>query len=347
MVALTIGSCAIVGVALLLSVVRSFERGLLFGFCGGNSGEWFEWHKPCSCCYMPLDCLVGLYSTFHQTLQRASVYVRVRAENRHWNACEAKHSVTMHPLLLLATLAHSLTPTLTTPAHTPASNPHPSDAPPEPWLFKGYQIITIILNTLVWLLLLVCVVLLAAMFLWWGGFEAIKNAIDTGVSAADAALQPTGVSLNDASTLSSRIVSALSASDSSLASIFGAAGLPFTPVCAPTCLNVGSFASLLRMSQSCVCGDALLDAARGASARGATSAAVGLAGAAAMWLASCLLLVILTSHHVTAEFDRRSAAFLKEQRAEQYDHGFAANPKDCLPVTYEEAVKDQRQPALM
>jgi hypothetical protein len=181
------------------------------------------------------------------------------------------------------------------------------------------------------LLLVACVGLLAAALLLWGGFEAAARSIDAGVSASDVILQPTGLTLSSASDLTARVIASLG--DASLASLMsGATGLPFTPVCAPVCVNAGSFAPLLRMRESCVCGGGVIDDVRALSAAGAKQAAIGFAGAAAMWLASCLLLVILTGHHVTAGFDRRSAAFLKERRAEEYNMGFSANPKDCIPA---------------
>jgi len=186
---------------------------------------------------------------------------------------------------------------------------------------------------MVWLLLIVCVALLAVMLIWWGGFQALAGSINSGVSNADAILGPTGLSLRAVSELSSRLMSALVSSDPTFSTVFGGAGLPFAPVCAPVCLNLGSFAPVLRARDSCVCGADVIDAARSQSLRGATSAAVGLAGAAAMWLASCMLLVILASHAVTAGFDRRSAAWLKEQKSARAMMGFSANPKDCLPVS--------------
>jgi hypothetical protein len=39
MIAMTIGGSSIVGLALLLSLVRTVERGLLLGACGGGAGE--------------------------------------------------------------------------------------------------------------------------------------------------------------------------------------------------------------------------------------------------------------------------------------------------------------------
>lgn len=196
---------------------------------------------------------------------------------------------------------------------------------PEPWLFKGYQVTSIILNVLVWLLLLVCVALLLVALVWWGAFEALARSFDAGVARAGAA----GVNLPAASDLSAAAAAvggALGLSGSNLA-------LPFEPVCSPFCLNAGSFAGLLRMRSSCVCGGEAIEAARDYSSRAATSGVFALAGAAAMWLASCLLLVLLAGHAVTASFDRRSARWLKEQRAERALEGYSANPKDCVVIS--------------
>jgi hypothetical protein len=202
-------------------------------------------------------------------------------------------------------------------------------------LFKGYQVVAVLLNLLVWLLLIVCVALLVVMSVWWGCFSLIVGAFDEGVSSTQ--VQLNGKSLSAASQLTSVVVGTLSASDRSLATLFAGAGLPFTPVCAPVCLNAGSLAPVLRLADSCICGAAAIDGARAASRRGATAAAVGLAGAAALWLASCWLLVILAGHAVTAGFDRRSAAWLKEQRSQAHLFGFAAHAKDCVPLSEDDA----------
>ncbi len=212
---------------------------------------------------------------------------------------------------------------------TPLPPTHPGKGP-EPWLFRGYQVVTVILNTLVWLLLIVCVGLLAIMLAWWAVMAALNASISAGIADADLILGPAGLSLRAASELSARLTGAITSSDPTLTALFGGAALPFAPVCAPVCINAGSLAPVLKMASSCVCGAEVIDAARTQSARGATAAVVGLAGAAAMWLASCLLLVILAGHAVTAGFDQRSAAWLKEQRSEQAVMGFVASQKDCV-----------------
>jgi hypothetical protein len=189
----------------------------------------------------------------------------------------------------------------------------------------------VLLNLLVWLLLIVCVALLVVMFVWWGGLTAASVALDRGVSAAEVRLS--GAALSASGQLSSLVAGALSTSDASLAALFSGAGLRFTPVCAPMCLNLGSLGPVLRLADSCVCGAGVVAAARDTSRRGATAAAVGLAGAAAIWLAACWLLVIGAGHAVTAGFDRRSAAWLREQRSAAHVLGFAARAKDCVPLS--------------
>jgi hypothetical protein len=155
---------------------------------------------------------------------------------------------------------------------------------------------------------------------------------------AEVTLRSTGATLSSAADITAHVRAALGGADAALASLVaaGGEGLPFTPVCAPVCLNAGSFTWVLRLPESCICGSGVISAARRAASKGAAAAGVGLAGAGAMWLGSCLLLVILVGHAVTAGFDRRSAAWLKEQRSARYSTGFRANPKDCVPAGEEE-----------
>jgi hypothetical protein len=217
--------------------------------------------------------------------------------------------------------------------------PTPADAPP-PWLFTGYRAVAAALNLAVWLLLVACVGVLGVMAAWWGAFAALHSSLEAGVAAGEAALSALGLSVGGASDASALLSSALAGTP--LASVVAGGGaLPFAPVCAPVCLNAGSFAQLLRMRESCVCGSAALDAARGAAAAGARGAGVGLAGAAAVWLASCLLLLALAGHYVTAGFDRKSAAYCRELRAEAYERGYRASPADlCAPADVVAAVAD-------
>lgn len=109
---------------------------------------------------------------------------------------------------------------------------------------------SILLNALVWLLLLACVGLLIAAAVSWGAFAALRRAVAQGVTAADAALAPAGLTLASASDLAAAAAAALRLPGGGAAF----AGLPFSPICLPTCLNAGSFAPLLRMRESCVCG---------------------------------------------------------------------------------------------
>lgn len=77
----------------------------------------------------------------------------------------------------------------------------------------------------------------------------------------------------------------------------------FQPVCPPVCLNLGSFAMFMR-SSSCICGAAKLASVQQAAREGTRVAITSLAGAAAMYVASTALLMILTAHYVEAKFDR-------------------------------------------
>ena len=245
--AITIGASSVVGLALLLSLVRTYERGLLLGACGGGGGGG-----------------------------RGS------------------------------------------------SSGDDAAAPIEPWLFKAYQAVAIVLNILVWALLVVCVGLLVVALVWWGAFAGVSSAISDGVAQGDAALAPTGLTVGGTSDIAAAAGAAAAALGLAPANL----RLPFAPVCPPVCLNAGSFAQVLRMRESCVCGSDALGAARALSGRVATSAAISLAGAGAMWAASCLLLVVLAGHAVVASFDRRSARWLKERRAERALEGYAADGKD-------------------
>lgn len=300
MVAVTIGGSIIMALALLLSLVRGVERGLLLGICVGGSGAR------------------------RARGRRGLAFARERLRG-------GRRSL---PLRIKIPASQPGVPERPANPDSPSLPQTPTDKRPEPWLFRGYQVVAAILNALVWLLLAATVGVVAAALISWGGFAAVSRGIDAGVSAADVVLSPAGVTLSSASDLSARVASALGGSPLAALVAGGGAGsgLPFTPVCAPVCLNAGSFAAVLRMAESCVCGGARLDAARAAAGRGAKAAGAALGGSLAIWISASLLTLILTGHHVTAGFDRKSARYLKEQRAEEYDMGYAANPKDCVIV---------------
>lgn len=79
---------------------------------------------------------------------------------------------------------------------------------------------------------------------------------------------------------------------------------PFQVLCPPTCLNLGSFAPLLGLESSCICDLARLASLEEVARRGAALAGVALAGAAAMYCACTILLMVLTAHSVVAAYDR-------------------------------------------
>lgn len=49
-----------------------------------------------------------------------------------------------------------------------------------------------------------------------------------------------------------------------------------------------------------------------------------------MYIATTALLMILTAHYTEAKFDRTAARKMKQQKAEDYENGFAADPRDCV-----------------
>lgn len=111
-----------------------------------------------------------------------------------------------------------------------------------------------------------------------------------------------------------------------------AVALPFQPLCPPVCLNLGSFAQMLR-SASCVCGSAKLNTIANAASEGVRVGGVALAGAVTMYVAASLLLMILTAQYVSAKYDR-DAARIRQARAERaHENGYLADPADCVPVT--------------
>lgn len=108
--------------------------------------------------------------------------------------------------------------------------------------------------------------------------------------------------------------------------------LPFQPLCPPVCLNLGSFAQVLR-SASCVCGSAKLNTISAAASEGVRVGGVALAGAVTMYVGATLLLMILTSQFVSAKYDRQSARIRQARAQRAYENGYLADPADCMPVT--------------
>lgn len=107
--------------------------------------------------------------------------------------------------------------------------------------------------------------------------------------------------------------------------------LPFQPLCPPVCLNLGSFAQMLK-SNSCVCGSAKLNTIATAASEGVKVGGVALAGAVIMYVGASLLLMILTSQYVSAKY-HRDAARIRQARAQRdYENGYLADPADCVPA---------------
>lgn len=149
--------------------------------------------------------------------------------------------------------------------------------------------------------------------------------------AGNNALSGTGLtvdSLSDGSQALLDIYNTLVASNPTAASLARDAGA-YSPLCLPGCLNFGSFAPLLGLQSSCVCGSSTLNKLRSIATNGARVAAVAMAGAAAMYVACTWLLMILTGHSVMASYDRSTARQMKEQHEEEYENGYKADPRDC------------------
>jgi hypothetical protein len=162
-------------------------------------------------------------------------------------------------------------------------------------------------------------------------------AVDTAITNSRAAAAAYGINVNAASdsvAAARAYLAPLVRSGAAAAELLGGASaftLPFQPVCAPVCVNIGSFAQMIS-SASCVCGADKLNAIAGAAAEGVRVGAVALAGAAAMYVGAAGLLVVLTVQFVTARYDR-SAARLRHRRAQRdYENGCVADPADCVSV---------------
>eukprot|EP00879_Flechtneria_rotunda_P005774 GHRR01006077.1.p1 GENE.GHRR01006077.1~~GHRR01006077.1.p1 ORF type:complete len:205 (+),score=66.98 GHRR01006077.1:746-1360(+) len=174
------------------------------------------------------------------------------------------------------------------------------------------------------------------MLVWLGGAVAVNAAITQGTNEANTLLGPLGLTLSQASDASAAALAylgpLLSAQDSAAAATLlgsGSTTYAFQPLCPPVCLNLGSFAMFIQ-SSSCICGSNKLDALQNAAQEGRKVSIMALAGAAAMYVAATLLLMILTGHMVEARFDRSTARRLKRKTADDYENGFVADPKDCV-----------------
>eukprot|EP00878_Enallax_costatus_P011837 GHUV01012359.1.p1 GENE.GHUV01012359.1~~GHUV01012359.1.p1 ORF type:complete len:225 (+),score=55.42 GHUV01012359.1:2182-2856(+) len=157
-------------------------------------------------------------------------------------------------------------------------------------------------------------------------------------SAADSV----GINLNSASDASAAVQAFLGSltSNSAVQQLLAgqsASTYAFAPICPPVCLNLGSFAMFLQ-SSSCVCGSDSLNAVDTAAREGTRVGIIALAGAGAMYIATTALLMILTAHYVEAKFDRTAARKIKQQKNEDYENGYAADPRDCVQQVDQQAV---------
>lgn len=164
--------------------------------------------------------------------------------------------------------------------------------------------------------------------------EVINTAIISGRATAGAF----GVRLNQASDTAAAAMAYLAPlvrTPTAAAELMGTSAtiaLPFQPLCPPVCLNLGSFAQMLK-SDSCVCGSAKLNTIANAASEGVRVGGVALAGAVTMYVAASWLLMILTSQYVSARYDRDHAR-QRHMRAERdYENGYLADPADCVPAT--------------
>lgn len=203
---------------------------------------------------------------------------------------------------------------------------------PEPWVFSAYRGLNFLVNVIMWLLLLTIVALLMIALLVVGASVAVNGAITSGIATADQALSPLGLDFGTASDTQSALAGLLNplVTQSPLGALITETSAPFQAICPPICLNLGSFASILQ-SNSCICGDDALNSLRQIASDCTRVAGVALAGAAAMYVACTVLLMVLSGHFVSASHDKRSARALKEQHAAEYENGYAADPRDCVP----------------
>lgn len=162
--------------------------------------------------------------------------------------------------------------------------------------------------------------------------------LDSAIVSGRATAGAFGVRLNQASDTAAAAMAYLSplvrtpAAAAELLGTSAVVALPFQPLCPPVCLNLGSFAQMLR-SASCVCGSAKLNTIANAASEGVRVGGVALAGAVTMYIAASLLLLILTAQYVSAKYDRDTAR-VRQARAERaYENGYLADPADCVPVT--------------
>jgi hypothetical protein len=199
-------------------------------------------------------------------------------------------------------------------------------------VFSAYRVVNFLVNAIMWLLLLVIVGVLMVMLVTLGASAAVNGAITDGIATGDQALQPLGLNFgaaSDAQEAFAGIVNPL-VQNTPLGALITQGSAPFQPICPPICLNLGSFASVLQ-SNSCICGNDSLQRMRQLAADCMRVAGVALAGAGAMYIAATVLLMVLSGHYVSASHDRASAKKLQQEHEMEYENGYAADPKDCVP----------------
>ena len=172
------------------------------------------------------------------------------------------------------------------------------------------------------------------MLLWLGSSSMVARAIQQGTEAADAALAPVGLnfgSLSDASQELPSLLRNVTTNQQLIESLLGDELTPFQPFCPSVCLNIGSMARVIH-SKSCLCGSEGIKELWLLALDNRRASNVALAGAIIMYVGSTALLMILAGHYVHASYDRLSALELQQQREMEYENGYIADPKDCVPA---------------
>lgn len=166
----------------------------------------------------------------------------------------------------------------------------------------------------------------------------LTEVVDTAIVSGRAAAGAFGVRLNQATDTAAAglaYLSPLVRTPAAAAELLGTSAtisLPFQPLCPPVCLNLGSFAQMLR-SASCVCGSAKLETIATAASEGVRVGGVALAGAVTMYVGASLLLMILTGQFVSAKYDRVAARLRQARVQRDYENGYMADEADCVPAT--------------
>jgi hypothetical protein len=205
---------------------------------------------------------------------------------------------------------------------------------PEPILFSAYQTFNILLNAILWGLVLATGGIVMLMLLWLAGSATIARAIRHGTETADAPLAPVGLNfaaLSDASQELPSLLRNLTTNQQLIESLLGDELTPFQPFCPSVCLNIGSLARVIH-SRSCVCSREDIQELQLLAIDNRHASSLALAGAVIMYVGCTALLMILAGHYVHASYDRLRALELQQVREMEYENGYTADPKDCLPA---------------